>query len=119
MIKVQPVMTKARGELKPMSTYEVTLRVGGEVLWLGRGFTKRYATICRNWHIGWFGLDLPLEEVPDEKCDRGGRSWTYWLPGPSPRQQRRTEWIMERKAYWDRKRAEKMQATRARQIQAQ
>jgi hypothetical protein len=68
---------------KPLPTYEVTLEVGGEVLWLGRGFTKRYATICRNWHIGWFGLDLPLEEVPDEKCDRRGQSYTGWS-SPDP-----------------------------------
>ena len=82
MIKVKPVMTKARGELKPMPTYEVTLRVGGEVLWLGRGFTKRYAVISRNWQIGWLGLDLPLQEVPEEKCDKQGKSWTYYEPVP-------------------------------------
>jgi hypothetical protein len=58
----------------PLPTYEVVL----EGVSLGRGFTKRYATICRNWHIGFLGLDLPLEEVPEERCDRQGKSWTYW-----------------------------------------
>jgi hypothetical protein len=56
-----------------LRTYEVVL----EGLSLGKGFTKRYAAICRNWHIGWLGLDLPLQEVWDEKCDERGKSWTY------------------------------------------
>jgi hypothetical protein len=70
----------------PMSstlpTYEVVL----EGVHLGAGFTKRYATICRNWHIGFLGLDLPLAEVPDEKCIRWGKgdwkSFTYYPPKP-------------------------------------
>jgi hypothetical protein len=66
------------GPPKPMPTYEVKLEVDGEVLCLGAGFTRRYAAICRNWHIGWLGLDLPLEEVLEQKCDRQGKSWTYW-----------------------------------------
>lgn len=72
------------GPPKSMPTYEVKLEVDGEVLWLGRGFTRRYAAICRNWHIGWLGLVLPLEEVPEQKCDRHGRSWTYAPLGTDP-----------------------------------
>jgi hypothetical protein len=76
---MKAVMTKCRGELKPMHTLEVTLPLpSGEVLWLGRDFTRKYAAICRNWHIAFLGLDLPLAEVWDEKCDRYGQSWTYW-----------------------------------------
>ncbi len=59
---------------RELPTYEVTL----EGVFLGRGFTRRYATICRNWHIGWLGLRLPLEEVPEERRDKQGKSWTYW-----------------------------------------
>jgi hypothetical protein len=59
---------------RDLPTYEVVL----EGVFLGSGFTQRYATICRNWHIGWLGLPLSLEEVPEEKCDRQGKSWTYW-----------------------------------------
>jgi len=57
-----------------LPTYEVVL----EGVCLGRDFTRRYATICRNWHIGWLRLPLPLEEVPEERCDKQGKSWTYW-----------------------------------------
>jgi hypothetical protein len=63
-----------------LPTYEVKLEVNGKVLKLGSGFTKRYAVICRNWHIGWLGIDLPLQEVPEEKCDKHGTSWTYYPP---------------------------------------
>jgi hypothetical protein len=59
---------------RELPTYEVVL----EGVFLGAGFTRRYAAICRNWHIGWLGLALPLEEVPEQKCDRQGKSWTYW-----------------------------------------
>jgi hypothetical protein len=59
---------------RDLPTFEVVL----EGVFLGRGFTKRYAAICRNWHIGWLGLALPLEEVLEQKCDRQGKSWTYW-----------------------------------------
>jgi hypothetical protein len=79
MSQIKPVMTKCRDELKPMSTYEVTLDVDGKTLWLGKDFTRKYAAICRNWHIGFLGLDLPLAEVWDEKCDRRGVSWSYWV----------------------------------------
>ena len=49
---------------------------------LGAGFTKRYAVICRNWHIGFLGLDRPLEEVPDERCIRWGKSWKSFTAYP-------------------------------------
>ena len=77
---IKPVMTRARGELKPMPTYEVVL----EGVLLGKGFARRYAAICRNWHIGFLGLNLPLAEVFEEKCDREGKSWTYAEPTPDP-----------------------------------
>ena len=60
-----------------LPTYEVVR----EGVRLGAGFTQRYAAICRNWHIGFLGLPLPLAEVPDEHCIRWGKSWksvTYY-----------------------------------------
>jgi hypothetical protein len=59
---------------RELPTYEVIL----EGVLLGRGFTRRNATICRNWHIGFLNLPLPLEEVPEQRCDRQGKSWTVW-----------------------------------------
>jgi hypothetical protein len=45
-VEVKPVVTKCRGELKPMPTYEVTLSLpSGEVLALGKGYTRKYAAI--------------------------------------------------------------------------
>jgi hypothetical protein len=61
-----------------LPTYEVVL----EGVRLGAGFTKRYATICRNWHIGFLPLDLPLEEVPDERCVRWGKGWKSFTAYP-------------------------------------
>jgi hypothetical protein len=61
-----------------LPTYEVVL----EGILLGRGFTRRYAVICRNWHIGFLGLPLPLEEVPEQRCDRQGKSWTVFPSRP-------------------------------------
>jgi len=70
--------TKTKGPIT-LPLFDATLKLpSGEVLQLGR-FTRKYAAICRNWHIGFLGLDLPLADVWDEKCDRYGKSWTFWL----------------------------------------
>ena len=65
-------------EVLTLPTYEVTLAG----VFLGAGFTKKYAVICRNCHIGFLGLDLPLEEVPDERCIRWGKSWKSFTAYP-------------------------------------
>ena len=71
-------ITAPQPEVLGLPTYEVVL----EGVRLGAGFTKRYAVICRNWHIGFLGLDLPLEEVPDERCIRWGKSWKSFTAYP-------------------------------------